>query len=127
MKVSDAILSRRSMRIFKPNPVPEEKIRRIIEVAKRAASNVNLQPWRLYVTMGEARKRLSAAGLASLENGEWPEPEYSVYKRPVPEPYRSRQVTVGKALYGMLNIPKGDAEGMARQHKRNYVFFDAPV
>lgn len=127
MKVSDAILSRRSMRVFKPDPVPEEKIRRIIEVSKRAASNVNLQPWRLYVTMGEARKRLSAAVLASLEAGESPGPEYSVYKRPIPEPYRSRQVAVGKALYGMLNIPKGDAEGMARQHKRNYVFFDAPV
>lgn len=69
MKVSDAILSRRSMRVFKPDPVPEDKIRRIIEVSKRAASNVNLQPWRLYVTMGEARQRLSAAVLASLEFG----------------------------------------------------------
>ena len=65
MKVSDAILSRRSMRVFKPDPVPEEKIRRIIEVTRRAASNVNLQAWRLYVTMGEARKRLSDAVLAS--------------------------------------------------------------
>ena len=72
MKVSDAILSRRSMRIFKPNPVPEEKIRRIIEVAKRAASNVNLQPWRLYVTMGEARKRLSA--LAEGKDQAQPQP-----------------------------------------------------
>ncbi len=58
MKVSEAVLSRRSMRVFKPEAVPRATIEWIIETATRAASNGNLQPWKLYVTSGAARKRL---------------------------------------------------------------------
>jgi nitroreductase len=61
MRVSDAINSRRSMRVFKPDPVPRQDVEWIISTATRAASNGNLQPWKLYVTAGEARRRLSAA------------------------------------------------------------------
>ena len=55
MRVSEAINSRRSMRIFKPDPVPQADIEWIISTASRAASNGNLQPWKLYVTTGKAR------------------------------------------------------------------------
>jgi len=102
MKVSEAILSRRSMRVFTPEPVPEEAVRRILDVAKRAASNTNCQPWHLYVTMGAARERLSAAIFEAIEAKEPPTAEYHIHGHPIPEPYRGRQVTLGKALYGML-------------------------
>mgnify|MGYP003344310027 CR=1 FL=1 len=54
MRVSEAINSRRSMRAFKPDPVSREDLEWIVTTANRAASNGNLQPWKLYVTMGEA-------------------------------------------------------------------------
>ena len=128
MNVTEAIATRRSIRIFKPDPVPEDLLRCMIETASRAASNVNLQPWRLYVATGAARQRLSEAILAAIDADEPNHgPQYAVHPRPVPEPYRSRQVKVGKELYGLLDIPKGDAEGMRRQFKRNFLFFDAPV
>jgi nitroreductase len=127
MKVSEAILSRRSMRVFTSEPVAEEAIRRILDVAKHAASNTNCQPWHLYVTIGAARRRLSAAILEAIETNEPPAAEYHIHRHPIPEPYRGRQVTLGKALYGMLGIPKGDGEGMMRQARRNFLFFDAPV
>lgn len=126
MKVSDAIMSRRSMRVFKDTPVPEEVVRRVVETGKHAASNTNCQPWRLYVTMGAARKRLSAAIQAAIDAGQKPAPEYRIHGEHV-EPYRGRQVALGKALYGMLGIVRGDAAGMMRQTRRNFDFFDAPV
>src|ERR1700754_1502281 len=67
MKVSEAINSRRSMRVFKADPVARADIEWIISNANRAASNGNLQPWKLYVTMGAARKRLSAAILSAMD------------------------------------------------------------
>ena len=47
MRVSEAVNSRRSMRVFKADPVPQSDIEWIISTASRAASNGNLQPWKL--------------------------------------------------------------------------------
>jgi nitroreductase len=82
MRVSEAVTSRRSMRVFKPDPVPKADIEWIIETANRSASNGNLQPWKLYVTMGKARQRLSAAVLAAVDtNDNGPGGEYDVYPK----------------------------------------------
>jgi len=128
MKVSDAIHSRHSMRVFHDKPVPKESLHRLLNVSRYAASNGNLQPWKVYVTMGAARKRLSAAILKAIDTGEEGGPaEYDVYPRVFTEPYDQRRKKVGKDLYTLLNVPKGDAEGMARQFKKNFEFFGAPV
>jgi len=128
MKVSDAILSRHSMRVFHDRPVPREIIHRMLDVARYAASNGNLQPWKVYVTSGAARKRLSAAILKAIDTGEEGGPaEYDVYPRVFTEPFDQRRKKVGKDLYTLLNVPKGDAAGMAKQFKKNFEFFGAPV
>ncbi len=128
MRVSEAINSRRSMRVFKPDPVSKADIEWIITNANRAASNGNLQPWKLHVTMGAARKRLSTAILKAMDEGDHgPGAEYSVYPREFTPLYDTRRKTVGKQLYTLLGVPKGDAAGMTRQFRKNYEFFDAPV
>ena len=70
MRVSEAVNSRRSMRVFKPDPVPRADIEWIISTASRAASNGNLQPWKLHITQGKARQRLSAAILKAMDDGD---------------------------------------------------------
>ncbi len=128
MKVSDAINSRRSMRVFKADPVAKADVEWIISNANRAASNGNLQPWKLYVTMGGARQRLSAAILKAMDEGDaGPGAEYNVYPKEFTPLYDARRKTVGKQLYSLLGIPRGDAGGMLRQFRKNYEFFDAPV
>jgi nitroreductase len=128
MRVSEAITSRRSMRAFKPDPVSRADLEWIVTTANRAASNGNLQPWKLYVTMGEARKRLSKAIHDAMDSGDnGPGSEYDVYPKHFAEVYDKRRKQVGKQLYALLDIPKGDAAGMLRQFKKNYDFFDAPV
>src|SRR5215510_9994120 len=128
MRFSEAINSRRSMRVFKADPVPQADIEWIISTATRAASNGNLQPWHLYVTTGKARQRLSAAILKAMDDGDHgPGAEYSVYPKEFTPLYDTRRKTVGKQLYTLLGVPRGDAAGMAKQFRKNYEFFDAPV
>ncbi len=128
MRVSEAVNSRRSMRVFKPDPVSREDIEWIITNASRAASNGNLQPWKLYVTMGKARERLSAAILAAIDaNDHGSGAEYNVYPKDFAAVYDARRKLVGKQLYTLLGVPRGDAAGMARQFRKNYEFFGAPA
>jgi nitroreductase len=128
MKVSEAINSRRSMRVFKPDPVLKADVEWIIANANRAASNGNLQPWKLYVTMGAARRRLSAAILKAMDdNDHGPGAEYSVYPKEFTPVYDARRKLVGKQLYTLLDVPRGDTAGMLKQFRKNYDFFDAPV
>jgi nitroreductase len=128
MRVSDAINSRRSMRVFKADPVSKADVEWIINTANRAASNGNLQPWKLYVTMGKARQRLSSAILAAIDaNDNGPGGEYDVYPKEFTPVYDARRKLVGKQLYTLLDIQRGDAKGMLRQFRKNFDFFDAPV
>ncbi len=126
--VEDAITTRRSVRAFLPDPVDEATVREILELSARAPSGTNMQPWRVYVTTGEAKERLSRAILDSgirAEKAKWD--EYKYYPEKFFEPYYGRRRAVGFALYGHLGIGKRDVEQMRAQHDRNFVFFDAPV
>ena len=128
MRVSEAVNSRRSMRVFKTDPVPQADIEWIISNATRAASNGNLQPWHLYVTMGKARERLSRAILKAMDDGDnGPGAEYNVYPKEFTPVYDARRKLVGKQLYTLLGVPRGDAAGMLKQFRKNYEFFGAPV
>ena len=128
--VDAAITSRRSIRAFLDKPVAREDIERILEVAARAPSGTNTQPWKVYVLTGQARQRLSDAILAvnadpqqAREHTE----EYAYYPREWVSPYIDRRRKVGWDLYSLLGLTRDNKAGMAAQHARNYAFFDAPV
>jgi nitroreductase len=126
--VDEAITSRRSVRAFLPDPVDEATIRTILEVAARAPSGTNMQPWKVYVTTDETKKRIADAILNSgirAEKAKWD--EYRYYPDQFFEPYLTRRRAVGFALYGHLGIGRRDVDQMRAQHDRNFVFFDAPV
>ncbi|MBB5689306.1 nitroreductase [Roseomonas alkaliterrae] len=125
--VAAAITSRRSVRAFLGTPVPRETVERILDIAARAPSGTNMQPWRGYVLTGEPLRRLSDALVAEAMAGTPVEGEYRYYPEAFFEPYLSRRRKVGWDLYGLLGIAKGETEKMKRQHARNYTFFGAPV
>ena len=128
--VDAAITSRRSIRAFLPTPVPEATIREILEVASRAPSGTNTQPWKVHVLTGASRQRLSDAITAvhddPVERARHVE-EVDYYPREWVSPYIDRRRKVGWDLYGLLGIGKADKDKMHAQHGRNYAFFDAPV
>jgi nitroreductase len=128
--VDAAITSRRSIRAFLDTPVEREDIERILEVASRAPSGTNIQPWKVYVLTGESKERLSNAIMAAHDDPEECRrhtEEYAYYPRRWESPYIERRRKVGWDLYTLLGITREDKEGMHRQHGRNYRFFDAPV
>ena len=125
--VDEAITSRRSVRAFLPDPVPEATIREILDIASWAPSGTNMQPWRVYVTSGETKEHISRAILDSGLRPEEVKGEYKYYPDKFFEPYNSRRRAVGFALYDHLGIGKRDVDQMRAQHDRNFVFFDAPV
>lgn len=128
--VDAAITSRRSIRAFLPKPVERADIEHILEVAARAPSGSNTQPWKVYVLTGQARERLSEAILAvnaDPEQARRHTEEYAYYPREWISPYVDRRRKVGWDLYSLLGLTRDNKAGMAAQHARNYRFFDAPV
>lgn len=127
MDVIDALRSRKSIRAFKPDPVPRETVVAILQDAAWSPSGTNIQPWKVHVVAGEVRERLEREVLAHREtNPPDAKAEFArMSKRK--EPYITRMRTLGKAMYGLIGIPKGDEAANWAQWGRNYKFFDAPV
>ena len=127
MHVEEAIRSRYSTRGFLPNPVSKESLAHILEVAARAPSGNNTQPWKVYVIQGPAKDALTEAALRARESDQRPEREYASNPRPLPEPYKSRSRQNGIALYTALGIGRHDNSSQNAQQRLNYHFFGAPV
>lgn len=128
MLVSAAIDSRMSCRAFRDTPIPKATLIAILEVAKRAPSGGNLQPWRVDVLTGEPLAKFVAIireKLRAQPTGEGS--EYNVYPPNLHDPFRSRRYKCGEDLYATIGIDRADKPARVRQFARNYEFFRAPV
>lgn len=132
--VDAAITSRMSARAFTQQPVDRQTLTELLQVASRAPSGTNTQPWKVYVLQGNSRsslvEKICTAHDAIRDNpalaADYRE-EYDYYPEKWVSPYIDRRRENGWGLYGLLDITKGDKEKMHLQHQRNYQFFDAPV
>jgi nitroreductase len=122
-----AILSRRSVRGFLPTPVSRQTIERLLEVASRAPSGSNTQPWKVHVLLGSALDRLKTELLSLHERGVPEEREYDYYPVNWRAPYLDRRRKIGWDMFALAGVEKGDRVGSARQRGRNYVLFGAPA
>lgn len=130
-RIVDAVIrGRHSVRGFLPISVPGETILEILDVAARAPSGTNIQPWQVVVVTGDKKERLSRelieTALDPQRDAEHSQ-EYAYYPEKWIHPYIERRRKVGYDLYGLLGIAKADREAMARQFAKNYDFFGAPV
>lgn len=128
--VDDAITSRRSIRAFLPKPVERSDIEALLEVAARAPSGSNTQPWKVKVVTGAALKQLSDEILKAYLDPEQSAlhiEEYNYYPKQWVAPYVDRRRKVGWDLYALMGLTRDNKAGMQAQHARNYTFFDAPV
>jgi hypothetical protein len=80
--VDSVIRGRRSVRAFLPTPIPKETILEILDVAARAPSGTNTQPWQVTIVTGEKKEALSreliSTSLDPTRNAEHQQ-EYSFY------------------------------------------------
>ena len=70
MNVTEATQRRASIRSYLPDPVSDQQIRDLLEVAARAPSGGNVQPWRIYVINGESMEQFAAAAGPRRPSGE---------------------------------------------------------
>jgi nitroreductase len=128
--VDAAITSRRSIRAYLDQPVAREDIEQLLQVAGRAPSGTNTQPWKVYVLTGERKQKLSSAILAAHNDpavSSQHTEEYAYYPRQWVSPFIDRRRKVGWDLYALLGLTRENKAGMAAQHGKNYEFFGAPV
>jgi nitroreductase len=132
--VEGAIATRMSIRAYLERPVERHKIEHLLQLASRAPSGTNTQPWRVYVLQGDSRQALvdqvCAAHDAIREQPELAQhykEEYDYYPTQWKDPYLARRRENGWGLYGLLGIERGQKDKMHAQHQRNFRFFDAPV
>ena len=123
MNVTEAVLSRSSVRAFKNLKVHNSVIEELLKKSSRAASGGNLQPWKIFVINNASMKDF-------LEFQErWTEPEvpaYDIYPPKLKEPYRTSRFELGEQMYEILGIGREDKDARIAQVMKNFRFFGAP-
>jgi nitroreductase len=119
--LAKVVQDRHSTRLFlRDKPVSRELLDEALELAMRAPSNSNIQPWRLLLATGPRRDRLVEALLAQASVG---------YPATVglPESFARLRREIGALVYGSMGIERDDREGRRVAQLRNWEFFRAPV
>lgn len=126
--IEEALKARISTRAFLDQPVSQDEIRDLLDLARWSPSGGNLQPWHVHVVIGDARDRLvETVKKKNSEDLFADEAELAVYPKGLTEPYRSRRFDVGEAMYDLLNIPRDDKAARVMHLARNYELFGAPA
>ena len=126
MKFDEVVLGRRSIRGYKPDPVPKALIKEVIELAMRAPSSLNTQPWNFYVVAGEALDRIRAGNTERNLAGVPSSREFRSHGEYAGE-HRQRQIEIAKQLFAAMDIPRDDPAKRQDWVLRGFRQFDAPV
>ncbi len=127
MKVSQALLERKSVRAYLKKPVEQEKIKSILQHAKHAPSGVNMQPWQVCVVSGKTKLNIETKLLEAFNNNHEEPMDYQYYPLTWNEPYKTRRRNTGLLMYKTLRLHRDEKERQHQQWAQNYTAFDAPV
>lgn len=135
MNVSDAIQRRISTRAFHRDiEVPQDTVREILELATRAPSGGNTQPWHIYVVCGEVRDNLCSKAHQFVMSGglQKTKPEFAIYPSasstpPAPASFIRRRRKLGYAMYSLMGVDRKDKIARGAAMAKNWDFFDAPI
>lgn len=126
MQFDDVMLGRRSIRGYKPDPVPRELIEEILAIAMRAPTSMNTQPWNFYVITGEPLDRIRAGNTERMLAGVPQSREFRTGEA-FSGTHRERQIGVAKQLFSAMGIARDDAAMRQDWVLRGFRQFDAPV
>ena len=127
MTVTDAVRARRSVRGFLDRPVDLVLLRDLVELAGRAPSGGNLQPWHIDVVAGAPLETFKRDMATKLMAGHKETPAYDIYPLELDDPYKGRRFEVGEAMYEHIGIPRDDRAARRLWFARNFAFFGAPA
>lgn len=126
MEYDEVMLGRRSIRGYKPDPVPQTLIEEILGLAIRAPTSMNTQPWNFYVITGEPLARIRQGNTERILAGV---PDSREFRKgePFAGVHRERQIGVAKQLFSAMGIARDDAAMRQDWVLRGFRQFDAPV
>lgn len=125
LSVCDAIRTRRSVRSFRPDPVPTTILRSVLELARKSPSWSNTQPWELAVVTGRPLAALKDALSAKVQAGVAPNPDIPWPR--FPDRYHQRSRANGMELFGTLEITRDDTARKFDYNLSMQRFFEAPA
>jgi len=122
----EVVLGRRSIRGYLRKPVPKALIREVIEMAMRAPSSLNTQPWNFYAIAGDVLDRIRAGNTERNLAGVPDSREFRGHGAYVGA-HRERQIEIAKQLFTAMDIPREDKAKRQDWVLRGFRQFDAPV
>ena len=126
LSFDEIVLGRRSIRGFKPDRVPKALIKEIIEIAMRAPSSLNTQPWNFYVVAGAPLDRIRAGNTERNLAGVPSSREFRSHGEYTGE-HRARQIEIAKQLFAAMGIERDNKEKRTDWVLRGFRQFDARV
>lgn len=146
MEFNKIMQSRRSIRAFKADTVPDDVLSALLTQALEAPSSSNSQPFKVAIAQGDTAKQIaneltdkfkrSNAILKKplptklwsfLTDDAMPDSDYKPILGKYPGIYQSRRVATGKGLYETIGIAREDTQSRSAHMEKNFAFFEAPV
>lgn len=125
MDIKAAIQQRKSIRAFKPDPVPESVLREILGLAVRAPSWSNVQPWEFAVASGPKLEEIEKAFIEKARAGIRAQSDFAAPGQ-FPEPFDSRRRVLGRKIFEIKRIGREDREKRAAWGMAGLQLFGAP-
>jgi len=126
MEFDQVVRGRRSIRGYLDKPVPKALIREVLELAMRAPTSLNTQPWNFYVVAGDVLDRIRAGNVERNLAGVPHSREFRMgpgYEGV----HRDRQIGIAKQLFSAMGIERDDKEKRQDWILRGFRQFGAPV
>lgn len=143
--LSTLIRGRRSVRDFRPDPVPADVLDAVLADANWAPTWSNTQPYRVAIASGPLRDHIAAQlcgnydrAMAAQNGGllarlkilvtrdGMPDGDFNTQFK-YPDDLQPRRRDTGRGLYQLLGIDRKDSAARDRQMRRNFEFFGAPT
>ena len=124
MDIVETIQQRRSIRAFNPDPVPQQVLRQIMELALHAPSWANTQPWEFALVAGGKLKEIKQAFLERADEEFHPD---LPGPREFPEPYNSRRRGLVNKVAEIMQRERQDTEKLRQWQRQGLGLYGTPV
>ncbi len=126
MNVTEALTSRYSVRGYLPEPVPDNVIQEVFDLARLAQSGTNSQPWHIAVVSGDACDELRRRLCNRFDSGDRGKRDFPLPTERLPDELMDRRRACGYSYYSTMGIERSDRKGRATIARKNFELFGAP-
>lgn len=125
MEFKDVVNGRYSCRKYLDKQVGADQIKQIVEVATRAPSWGNTQPWKVYAVGGETAAKLREENAKAIQSGKAGNSDIEMPGKFDGE-LKARYGSLGRALFEKMGLGREDKDGRMAHYINNYNAFGAP-